>query len=374
MIRTENLSFSIGEFRLENASLEVADGEYFVLLGPPGSGKSVLLECLCGLNRVQSGRVFVDGQDVTGIEPRGRSIGYVPQDYALFPHFSVEQNIQAGLRARRESHDRIRKRTTAVADLLGIGHLLKRGIGGLSGGEKQRTALARALAIEPRVLLLDEPVSALDESTRERICGELRLLQHELRITTIHISHNLEEAFSVADRGGILYDGRFQQIGPLEDLLRRPANEFTARFMRCQNIMTGQSLGPGPNETTKVAVGEAEFLIPGRHGGQVQFTVRPENVRVIQADQVHEEQDAVVLAVEVARSIDLGAYVRLHLNGTVTLLAHLSHPAYTKLRPCGQTRLVAVVPAEAACVLSADPAKASGSPSNDTTPGRTSTL
>jgi len=364
MIRSENLGFSIGEFRLENASFEVAEGEYFVLLGPPGAGKSVLLECLCGLNRVQSGRVFIGGQDVTDVEPRRRSIGYVPQDYALFPHLSVEQNIQSGLRVRRKSREHIRKRTAAVADLLGIGHLLKRGIVGLSGGEKQRTALARALAIEPCVLLLDEPVSALDESTRERICGELRQLQRELRITTIHISHNLEEAFSVADRGGILCNGRFQQIGPLEDLLRRPANEFAARFMRCQNILTGQSLGLSPNGTTKVAVGEAEFLIPGRHEGQVQFTVRPENLRVMRADRVHENQDGVVLAVDVDRSIDLGAYVRLHLNGTVMLVAHLSHPVYTELRPCGQTSLVVVVPLEAVHVLSAGPPEASVPPSD----------
>lgn len=364
MICSENLCFSIGEFRLENASLDIADGEYFVLLGPPGSGKSVLFECLCGLNRVESGRVFIDGQDVTDLEPRRRSIGYVPQDYALFPHLSVEQNIQSGLRARRESRDQIRKRTTAVSDLLGIGHLLKRGIVGLSGGEKQRTALARALAIEPRVLLLDEPVSALDESTRERICGELRLLQRELGITTIHISHNLEEAFSVADRGAILFNGRFQQIGSLQDLLRRPANEFAARFMRCQNILTGRSLGPGRDGTTKVAVGAAEFLVSGRHEGEIQFTVRPENLRVMRADRVRQDRNGVVLAVEIARSIDLGAYVRLHLNGAVPLVAHLSHPAFTELKPRGQASLVAVVPREAVHVLSASPVEASVSSSN----------
>lgn len=364
MIRCERLYYSIGEFRLEDASLDVADGEYFVLLGPPGSGKSVLFKCLCGLNRVQSGRVFIDGQDVTDVAPRKRSIGYVPQDYALFPHLSVEENIQSGLRARRESRDQIRKRTTAVSDLLGIGHLLKRRIIGLSGGEKQRTALARALAIEPRVLLLDEPVSALDESTRERICGELRQLQRELRITTIHISHNLEEAFSVADRGGILFNGRFQQIGSLQDLLRRPANEFAARFMRCQNILTGRCLGPGCDGTTKVAVGDVEFLVSGRHEGQVQFIVRPENLRVMRADRVGTDQNGVVLAVEVARSIDLGAYVRLHLNGAVTLVAHLSHPAFTELKPSGQTSLVAVVPREAVHVLSGIPVEASVRSSN----------
>ncbi len=359
MIRCESLNFSIGEFRLENVSLDVADGEYFVLLGPPGAGKSVLFECLCGLNRVGSGRLFVDGREVTDLEPRQRAIGYVPQDYALFPHLSVEQNIQSGLRARRESRDQIRKRTMAVADLLDIGHLLKRRIVGLSGGEKQRTALARALAIEPRVLLLDEPVSALDESTRERICSELRQLQSELGITTIHISHNLEEAFSVADRGGILYQGRFQQIGLLQDLLRRPANEFVARFMRCQNILTGRCLGPGSDETTKVAVGDAEFLVPGSHEGEIQFIVRPENLCVMRADRVGNDQDGVVLALEIARSIDLGAYVRVHLHGPVTLVAHLSLPSFTELRRSGQTDLVAVIHPETVHVLSAGPVDAS---------------
>ncbi len=351
MIRGKHLHFSVGEFRLDDANFEVADGEYFSLLGPPGSGKSVLLECLCGLNRVGRGRVIIDGRDVTALEPRKRAIGYVPQDYALFPHLSVERNIQAGLRARHASQARIQERTTAVADLLGIGHLLKRRIAGLSGGEKQRVALARALAIEPSVLLLDEPVSALDESTRERICGELRQLQRELQITTIHISHNLEEAFSVADRGAIMFNGRFQQIGRLEDLLRRPANEFVARFMRCQNILTGRPLGPGPDGTTKVAVGEAEFLVPGSHDGQVQFTVRPENLRVMPADRVRCDQDHVALAVEVTRTIDLGAYVRLYLNGAVALVAHLSHPVYTELRPGEQANLVTVVPGEAVHVL-----------------------
>jgi len=352
MIRCEQLGYSVGTFRLEEATLHVADGEYFVLLGPPGSGKSILLECLCGLNRIESGRVLLEGRDVTRWEPRLRGIGYVPQDYALFPHLSVERNIASGLVARGESRGGIADRVGAVADMLGIRHLLGRRIPGLSGGERQRVALGRALAIQPRVLLLDEPVSALDESTRERVCAELRQLQRKLRITTIHVSHNLEEAFSLGDRGGIVRDGRFQQIGTLEDLLRRPANEFAARFMRCQNILTGQALGPGPGDTTRVAVGGAELLVPGTHRGPVKFTIRPENLRLLPPGTTNAGQAA--LRVEPVRSVDLGAYVRVDLNGAVPMVAHVSHPDFAALRSGEGASLVAVVRPEAVHVLPAE--------------------
>ena len=351
MIRVENLNFSVGEFLLRDASLEVADGEYFVLLGPPGSGKSIFLECLCGLNRVESGRVFIDRRDVTHLEPRRRNIGYVPQDYALFPHLSVEQNIASGLRARRRPADQVRQRTAELAEMLGIGHLLSRRIAGLSGGERQRVALARALVIDPSVLLLDEPVSALDESTREKVCAELRQLQQKMGITTIHVSHNLEEAFSVADRGAVLRSGRFQQIAPLQDLLRRPATEYVAGFMRCENILTGQASGHAPEGTTRVAVGEAEFLIPGQHEGRITFVIRPENVHLVRAARPGDTQAQTELPVRLDRSIDRGAYVRAELSGAVRLLAHVPHHAFTELEATGGSNLIAVISSEAIHVL-----------------------
>jgi ABC-type Fe3+/spermidine/putrescine transport system ATPase subunit len=228
MIRTEAISFSIGTFRLQRLSINIAKGEYFVLLGPPGSGKTVFLECLCGLKKVNSGRIYIDGREVTGLEPRARDIGYVPQDYALFPHLSVEQNIAFGLRV----HSYPEARVTETADLLGIRHLLSRGINGLSGGEKQRVALARALVLQPKILLLDEPVCALDEVTRQEVCTQLLDIQRRLSLTTIHVSHNLEEAFSVADRAAVLNEGILQQVGPLDELLGKPNSEFVARFLR----------------------------------------------------------------------------------------------------------------------------------------------
>ncbi|MHC4911979.1 MAG: ABC transporter ATP-binding protein, partial [Planctomycetota bacterium] len=229
MIRTDGLSFRIGDFQLCQLGLEVARGEYFVLLGPPGSGKTVFLECLCGLNKIDSGKIYIDGCEVTGLEPRARSVGYVPQDFALFPHLSVSQNIGFGFRFRGHQCKDVDAKVTETADLLGIRDLLSRRTGGLSGGEKQRIALARALLVQPKVLLLDEPVCALDELTRQDVCIQISRIQRRLDLTTIHVSHNLEEAFSVADRAAVLCAGVLQQVGSMDELLRKPNSEFVAR-------------------------------------------------------------------------------------------------------------------------------------------------
>jgi ABC-type Fe3+/spermidine/putrescine transport system ATPase subunit len=344
VIRAESLVFSVGSFRLEGATLDVLDGEYFVLLGPPGSGKSVFLECLCGLNRLEKGRIFVDGRDITDLEPRRRDIGYVPQDYALFPHLSVGQNISSGLRVRHRSPSQANHRVREVAEMLGIGHLLGRRIPGLSGGEKQRVALARAVAIEPRVLLLDEPVSALDEGTREAVCGELRRLQRALNISTIHVSHNLEEAFSVADRGAILANGRLRQVGTMEELLRRPSDEFVARFMRCENIFSGRVAGLA-GESTRVTVATgAEFLLPGQLSGEVRFTIRPENVR-LERPGAAPAGPAARLPFKLARAVDRGAYVRAYLSGAVDLTAHLPYAEFRALGVAeGEEIMATIVP------------------------------
>jgi len=244
MIRTEEISLRVGTFQLQRLSIGVAEGQYFILLGPPGSGKTIFLECLCGLKRLDSGAIYIDGRDVTNLEPRVRGIGYVPQDYALFPHLSVERNIAFGLRVRSLSEAKV----TETAEMLGISHLLPRGIDGLSGGEKQRVALARALVMQPKILLLDEPVCALDEVTRQEVCAQLLAIQRKLGLTTIHVSHNLEEAFSVADRAAILHQGVLQQAGPMDELLRKPNSDFVARFMRCEKRLASESDGAGRSQ------------------------------------------------------------------------------------------------------------------------------
>jgi ABC-type Fe3+/spermidine/putrescine transport system ATPase subunit len=273
MIHAENISFHVGTFRLEYLNLDIAKGEYFVLLGPPGAGKTIFLECLCGLKKLESGRIYIDGRDVTGLEPRIRGIGYVPQDYALFPHLSVEQNIAFGLRA----HGYPEVKIDETADLLGIRRLLSRRIDGLSGGEKQRVALARALVLKPKILLLDEPVCALDEVTRQEVCAQLLAIQRRLDLTTIHVSHNLEEAFSVADQAAILHDGILQQVGSLDNLLRKPNSEFVARFMRCENIFLAKVCAEETNSSyTRVKVADVDLQIPGRRSGKQLFMIRPD--------------------------------------------------------------------------------------------------
>ena len=232
MIRTEEISFRIGTFELQRLSINIAKGEYFILLGPPGSGKTIFLECLCGLKKIDSGQIYIDERDVTNIEPRDRGIGYVLQDYALFPHLSVEQNIAFGLRAHGYQHKEIQTKISETAEMLDIRRLLSRRIHGLSGGEKQRVALARVLVLQPKILLLDEPVCALDEVTRQEVCVQLLNIQRRLGLTTIHVSHNLEEAFTVADRAAILNVGVLQQVGRLDELVGKPSSDFVARFMR----------------------------------------------------------------------------------------------------------------------------------------------
>lgn len=347
MIGVEALTFAAGNFRLEDLYLDVAGGEYFALLGPPGSGKTVFLECLCGLNRARSGRIVVAGRDVTEQEPRGRGIGYVPQDYALFPHLSVERNIRFGLHGRRLSRTDKARSAREKASLLGIEHLLKRWVGALSGGEKQRVALARALVVEPSVLLLDEPVSALDESTRDAVCLELRRLQRELGVTTIHVTHNVEEAFLVANRGGILRNGVFEQVGTLNELLRRPVTEFAARFMRCGNILSGRANGPGPLAgSTRVTVHGVDFVVSGTHRGNMKLIVRPENIDLRAPGNATALDTDTQIPVVLTRMLDGGAYLRVDLDGPMPLVAHTQHRTVGDLHVTEGMKLLAVVRTE----------------------------
>ncbi len=329
MIRTEHLTFSVGRFQLDDVNLDLAPNEYFVLLGPPGSGKSILLECLCGLKQPRAGRVFIDGRDITREEPRKRNIGYVPQDYALFPHLTVNDNIAFGLRAAAAHRDALRAKVAKTADLLGIAHLLDRRVAGLSGGEKQRTALARALAPQPGVLLLDEPVCALDEAMRQSVCAMLRRIQTEISLTVVHVSHNLEEAFSVADRAAILNDGRIEQSGTLDELLRRPRSEFVARFMRCENIFDARVIGRLPDaDFTTIRVDAVDLIIPGRFDGHLKVVVRPENVIVESAAQPPAPN---AFPVRMTASRDFGSFIRASLAGPPDLVAHLPAAAFATL-------------------------------------------
>jgi ABC-type sugar transport system ATPase subunit len=237
MIEIKNLSMCIGDFTLTDINLSVRDGEYFVILGPTGAGKTVLVECLAGLYFFRRGKIWIDGTDVTSLLPEERNIGYVPQDYALFPFLNVAGNITFGLRGKDAQRNRMREKLLTIAHVLGISHLLNRDVRTLSGGEKQRVALARALATSPRILLLDEPLSSLDIRISKYLRLELKRFHEELGLTTLHVTHNLMEAEEMADRMAILNMGKLEQIGTPEEVFFYPQSETVSDFIGTPNIL-----------------------------------------------------------------------------------------------------------------------------------------
>jgi len=226
-LTVENLHFAIGTFALEGVSFSVEKGEYFVLTGPNGSGKSLLMKLICGLYQPTSGTVSINGASMTNCPSWRRGIGYVPQEGILFPHRSVYRNIAFGLEVRKMSRAERRVRVGRIAEHLGVSHLLKRIPGGLSGGERQKVALARALVLNPDILLLDEPVSAIDEDARETVCKEIRDIQRELGIATLHVSHNKLETEIVADRVAVIDGGRMTETMAAVDFVAAPQKGTT---------------------------------------------------------------------------------------------------------------------------------------------------
>jgi ABC-type sugar transport system ATPase subunit len=213
MIAVENLSVRAGAFRLDGLSFAAAAGEYAVLMGKTGSGKTTVLEAVCGLRPVRAGRVLLLGRDVTRLRPADRGIGYVPQDLALFPTMNVRDHLAFALEVRGRRRDEIARRVAELSERLGLGRLLDRRPPGLSGGEAQRVALGRALSFGPRVLLLDEPLSALDDDTRAEMYTFLRSVQRQTGVTALHVTHSRAEAKVLADRTFLLKDGAVSE-GP----------------------------------------------------------------------------------------------------------------------------------------------------------------
>ena len=239
-VEFERVSLAYGRTQvLTDVSIAIEPGEFFALLGPSGSGKSTLLRLLAGFLRPQAGSIRVGDEDVTRIPPWERNIGMVFQNYALWPHMTVAANVAFGLEERRLPRAEIARRTAAALELVGLGEYGARRPGQLSGGQQQRVALARTIAIEPKVLLLDEPLSNLDAKLRIHMRAELLALQRKLGITTIFVTHDQEEALSISDRVAVLDQGVIQQVGTPVDLYDTPANRFIAHFVGTINLLRG---------------------------------------------------------------------------------------------------------------------------------------
>lgn len=280
MIEIKNLSLRLGDFNLKDINLSIRDGEYFVILGPTGAGKTVLMECIAGLHNFKKGAIFFDARDVTRLVPEERSLGYVPQDYVLFPFLNVSDNIAFGLKQSKITALKTRERVNEIAGILGIKSLLRRDTRSLSGGEKQRVALARALAPSPQTLLLDEPLSALDLRTARSLRLELKRIHRQLGLTTIHITHDLIEALEMADRVAVIQDGRIEQVAEPEAMLFYPESDKVADFIGSPNILDCdycRSLGQGIME---VSCGELKLTVVHEGSDVKKVAILPRHIYV----------------------------------------------------------------------------------------------
>ncbi len=290
MLQLADLGRRFGDVvAVDGVSLEVAAGEFLTLLGPSGCGKTTTLRMIAGFETPTSGRIVLDGRDVTSLPPQGRGVGMVFQNYALFPHMDVAENVAFGLQARGAPRAEIPARVERALERVELGGYGKRRVQELSGGQQQRVALARAMAPEPRLLLLDEPLSNLDAALRERTRSELRALLKELGITAVFVTHDQEEAFALSDRIAVLDRGRLQQLGTPEALYARPANPFVAGFLGRASFLAGRvesrreetavCLFPGGERWEARMAAGAEL----KPGDAVRVMARPESLRMRRA-------------------------------------------------------------------------------------------
>ena len=264
---------------LDEVDVEIGAGEFFTLVGPSGCGKTTTLRTIAGFERPTDGTVRIDGRDVTGVPPEERGVGVVFQHYALFPHMTVAENVGYGLRfSDPPGGVSTAERVTELLELVGLPDAGDREPESLSGGQRQRVALARALAPGPRLLLLDEPLSALDARLRDRLRRTVRRIQRELGITTVYVTHDQAEALAISDRVAVVSDGAVEQVASPRTLYRRPTTRFVAEFVGDNNLFTGRVTATD-GDTATVAVDETAFEIEapaGAAGDRVTFCVRPE--------------------------------------------------------------------------------------------------
>ncbi len=231
LLELRGVTRRLGDYHLPPLDLTIGEGEYFVLMGPSGVGKTVLLEIIAGLLPLDGGEVLWQGEPITSLAPERRRFAMAYQDHSLFPHMNVRDNIAYGLRARGQGRDEVERRLAPVAELLDITALLGRSVGPLSGGEKQRVSLARALVTEPRLMLLDEPLSSVDAGARRRLMLELERIQRETGVPFLHVTHDPEVALALGHRMAVMLDRRVVQVGPPEQVRAAPASEKVAELL-----------------------------------------------------------------------------------------------------------------------------------------------
>jgi len=281
---------------LRDFSLSVDPSEFLTLLGPSGSGKTTLLRLAAGFERPDNGKVVLRGSDVTHLPPYHRRVNTVFQNYALFPHLTVAHNVAFGLRNLKLSKVEVHSRASAALDMVQLANLSDRLPHQLSGGQQQRVGLARALVMQPEVLLLDEPFGALDQRLRQQMQQELKAVQRRLELTFVFVTHDQEEALSLSDRIALLHEGRLDQIGSPDQIYNWPASRFAAEFMGIPNIFPLSGTKPeGVGTRCQLKTGETFLVTSAANGNQARFlAVRPENIRVSRASLPHGKSNNVI--------------------------------------------------------------------------------
>jgi spermidine/putrescine transport system ATP-binding protein len=327
-----------GVVAVDDISLEIARGEFFSLLGPSGCGKTTTLRMIGGFEQPDVGEIWLGGTDVAGLPAYARDVNTVFQSYALFPHLNVFDNVAYGLRRKKAPKSQIPGRVRRILEIVDLSGFENRQIFQLSGGQQQRVALARALVNQPQVLLLDEPLGALDLKLRKQMQIELKGIQHEIQITFIYVTHDQEEAMTMSDRLAVMRDGRIEQIGAPEDVYELPATEFVAGFLGASNLLDGTVGAPdGRFRRVDLSTGE-KIRVPSErldgHRDRVRVGVRPEKIH-LRADASSEGDNAIEATVVVSTFVGVSNVYTVETKNGRRMTVYAQNLGTSEDRPPG---------------------------------------